>query len=248
MKYFVPDIRVADEVGDWFFAEKPIITERLGGRPWGLLPDRWPKCRQCGKSQSLLAQFSHDDQRLNLRRTGRVLFVFQCAHKPGLCDSWEASSGANACFIAEPEDLTNAETALPTDSPPLDEAVLIAGWVEREDPVPAHLADKFLSDAGLWSIEEDICESVSDGTRLGSVPCWIQSADEAPSPGWRFVGQLESLYRFLTPPKRSYRWVSKDRSGHYFAQGPNLGDAGIAYLFVRDGENVPEACMFWQCS
>ena len=131
MKYFVPDIRVADEVGDWFLVEKPIITERLGGRPWGLSQDRWPKCRQCGKSQSLLAQFSHDDQRLNLGRTGRVLFVFQCAHKPGLCDSWEAFSGANACFVAEPEDLTNAETDLPADSPPLDKAVLIAGPARR---------------------------------------------------------------------------------------------------------------------
>jgi hypothetical protein len=47
--------------------------DQFGGLPWGLAPELWPKCSECGKSQSLLAQLIHDPTRLDLGRDGRVL-------------------------------------------------------------------------------------------------------------------------------------------------------------------------------
>src|SRR4051812_31638522 len=112
MKYFVPDIRLIDvPVADeppppgWIGRllgkrAEPVATvrspegarapERLGGVPWGLPARLWPRCSQCGKSLSLLAQFDHHSERLDLGRPGRRLFVFHCAHKPGSCGTGEA--------------------------------------------------------------------------------------------------------------------------------------------------------------
>lgn len=246
MRYFVPDIRAEtpEEAPGFFrklFGTKPPSassgpvspTERLGGVPFGLPSDKWPTCKECGKSQSLLAQFNHDPERLDLGRAGRVLFVFQCSHDPGMCSNWKAFSGANACFVVEPESLTGAQTALPIDAPPIDPQALIAGWQDKDDGLAPEIAAKCFRDESLSEIDEDILEKITPITRLGSVPAWVQSADEAPRPGWRFVGQLDSTYRFLSPPREQ--------------SGPNFGDAGTAFLFLKEDTDPPEGCMFWQC-
>src|SRR5262249_14777262 len=112
MRYFVPDICVAAEA-----PPETTAQDKLGGAPFGLRQDKWPRCRECGKSQSLLAQLTHDPARLELGRTGRVLFVFQCNHDPGMCDTWDAHSGANACIVVEPEELGPRLAELPDDRP-----------------------------------------------------------------------------------------------------------------------------------
>lgn len=247
MKYFVPDISVPSP-------SSPPALERLGGKPWGLPENLWPKCKVCGKSQSLLAQFQHHSERLDLGRPGRTLFVFQCNHDPGMCSTWDAKSGANACFIVEPEQLTNAEPKTPTDSPEIEKEVIITDWVERQDGIPESLRQGFFADDHYATIPEEELEKVTMSTRLGGVPFWIQSASEAPpvSEGWRFVGQLDSTYSFLNAKASMLSWAEIDsqkfEGRRYFAVGPNFGDMGIAYLFVRDAEPVPEALCFWQCS
>jgi hypothetical protein len=242
MRYFVPDIRVAQEA--------PNCIERLGGLPWGLPKARWPRCSGCGRSQSLLAQFQHDANRLDLGRGGRTLFAFQCNCDPGMCDTWEAFSGANACFVLEPDDLQNGETPLPPDTPPIDPAVRVIGWMERDDGLPDTLKAHFQSDAKHLALDEEIHNKVTWGTRIGGAPKWIQSAEEAPRDGWQFVAQLDSSYSFHAAPRDAHSWVEPDATGYegrtHRAEGPNFG-FGLGYILLRPrGSDVPEGCFFWQ--
>src|SRR5262245_15947067 len=99
MLNFIPDLQLGS-----LLPPQRGLEDKFGGLPWGLRTDLWPMCRHCGRPQSLLAQLSHDDQRLDLGRDGRVLFVFQCCHPPWKrdpreCESWSSAAGANACLI-----------------------------------------------------------------------------------------------------------------------------------------------------
>jgi hypothetical protein len=81
----------------------------------------------------------------------------------------------------------------------------IVRWIERDDGLTLAQASVFF-DADKWDalgedMREDLFAKVEQCTKLGGVPHWIQSSGEAPGDNWRFVGQLDSLYRFLTPPK-----------------------------------------------
>jgi hypothetical protein len=247
LQYFVPDIRVASEVS----SESATAIEKLGGLPSRLPREIWPKCAVCGKSQSLLAQLSHDERRLDLGRPGRVMFVFQCAHDPGMCGAWDASSGANACIVIEPEDLVDAEPARSDDAPPQDNEVRIVAWRARDDGLPESIARSFFDDASYWALADDVLTRVTWSTRLGGVPRWIQSPSEAMASGWRFVGQLDSAYSFISPPQEAPAWVGIDpekfEGRTHVAIGPNFGDGGIAYLFLKDTDGVPRGKMLWQC-
>jgi hypothetical protein len=247
LRYFVPDIRIAEEA-----TNRPDVRfEKLGGGPWRMAQSRWPTCAQCKKSQSLLAQFSHDAECLDLGREGRGLFAFQCAHDPGMCDTWSASSGANACFVLEPEDLSGSQTSIPNDLPPQDNEVRIVGWHARDDGLPNSIASSFFDDQLFLDLADDILDHVTWSTRLGGVPHWIQNPSEGPGDGWRFIGQLDSTYSFLSPPTAVPDWVSVDEErfegrSHY-AIGPNFGDGGLAYFFLKSTRGVPAIKMLWQC-
>lgn len=248
MRYFVPDIRLA--------AERPSKTgpvEKFGGLPWGLAPDRWPSCSDCVKSQSFLAQFQHAPERLDLGKDGRILYVFQCNHEPGGCETWEGGSGANACFVLEPENSTHRLSSLPDDEPLVENEAYIVGWIEFDDGIPESEYPSFFQGRTYFNVPDDLISSIPSSSKLGSVPCWLQSPDEAPSQddGWRFIGQLDSTLNFMTPPNIAAPWVlpdSKKWEGRtHYADGPNFGDGGIAYLFIRPTEPTPEAWFFWQC-
>ncbi|SEI59233.1 hypothetical protein SAMN05518849_101198 [Sphingobium sp. AP50] len=243
MRYFVPQLDLA-ETEDAASAH----AEHLGGLPFGLPISLWPICKECGGSQSLLAQFAHDSDRLNLGREGRVLYVFQCNHDPGMCATWEAFSGANHCLVLEPETLMRAVTQIPTDNPPLDNAAIINGWVERVSPLPESIKSAFFSDETFFALGDDDLADITWSTRLGGAPRWLQGAEEGPA-GWRFLGQLDSVYSFLSAPTRHTSWITPDGEGFegrtHVGEGPNFG-GGIAYLFASDESDVPQVVMLWQ--
>ncbi|HWA90437.1 MAG TPA: hypothetical protein VG889_10400 [Rhizomicrobium sp.] len=167
MRHFVPALKPEPQppLLARVFGRGERATDRLGGVPVGLPTSRWPKCAECGKSQSLLAQFRHQPGRLDLGRDGRMLFAFQCNHDTGLCSTWELDAGANACFAIEPEELTRGPTPAPADNPPADDTLVVEAWIAKD------------GDGG-------------GETRLGGLPCWLQNENEGPGEGWRFVGQL----------------------------------------------------------
>lgn len=248
MQYFVPEIRLPEDLPE------PVAPhDRFGGQPWGLHNDLWPRCNDCGGSQSFLAQFQHDPVRLDLGREGRMMYVFQCNRDPGMCATWEGGSGANACFVVEPGDQLQGFSALPVDQPPAENEALVAGWLERDSRLPTNIAEAFFSDEQYFALDESLVQSVTQSTRLGGVPAWIQSPSEAPgaAEGWRFVGQLDSTHSFHSAPSVQKPWLSPDNErwegrSHY-GEGPNFGDGGIAYLFIRSGNGLPEGWFFWQC-
>lgn len=265
MRYFVPEIAPSQSpVGDEgslrrFFSrgstasvDEQVSEEKLGGIPYGLPPRSWPKCKICGKSQSFLAQMKHDVGRLELGREGRTLFVFQCDHDPGMCETWEADAGANACLIVEPENLNHSFASVPDDDPPIENGVNITGWLSKEDGISPDARPLFFNQDAYDTLDEETVQKATFSTRLGGVPAWIQSPDDAPKPNWRFLGQLDSMYSFLTPPQSSKKWISEDKSNYegrtHIGEGPNFGDMGIAYLFAKEVDGQIQVKMFWQCS
>jgi hypothetical protein len=248
MKYFVPDIRIPEDL-----PEASALHDRFGGIPWGLPNELWPRCSDCGGTQSFLAQFQHHKSRLNLGGEGRVLYVFQCNRNPGMCATWEGGSGANACFVIAPDDQLQGFSAPPADQPPKEPELRVAGWLERNDGISSSFMSSFFSDNEYFALEESLIQSVPMSTKLGGPPCWIQSPSEAPSvsEGWRFIGQLDSTYSFLSPPSVQKPWLFPDTDGWegrtHIGQGPNFGDGGIAYLFLRPEYALPEGWFFWQC-
>jgi hypothetical protein len=232
VRFFVPDIRVSAEL-----EPQATLQDKFGGLPWGLEPDLWPVCSGCGKPQSLLAQLLHDPVRLDLGRQGRVLCVFQCGQDRTMCSTWKGGSGANACFVLEPEDIGSGLTSSPPDASPVENEVRVVGWLPRDDGLRAPLGSRF--------------HGVPSTTRLGGIPCWIHNPADAPGGGWRFVGQLDSTHSFLKAPAQDVPWVHAD-SDHcegrtHYGEGPNFGEAGIAYLFLRSSGNTPQGWFFWQC-
>ena len=91
-------------------------------------------------------------------------------------------------------------------------------------------------------------EKVYPDTKLGSVPQWVQSPSEAPSDGWRFMGQLSDAYTFLEEPTAQSEVYVYPIGHEWGCDGPNFGDGGIGYIFLKHGAGKPEGCFFWQCS
>jgi uncharacterized protein YwqG len=225
MKYFIPNLKPA---GESETGSEP-SREKLGGLPFGLPPEMYPKCGECGALMALLAQFLHHDERLNLGKENRILFVFQCNYDGG-CTTWEPDSGANACFVAEPESLTRKTEKPPDGNIVLEKEYLIAGWQEHDDGISVEEGKLFLDDDGYDEINDakpkEFFEKIVEATRLGGVPSWLQFP-ETPEGRWKFVGQLDSETGF------------------------NFGDMGIGYIFIEETENplqLPRGKFLWQCS
>ncbi|MEL0623595.1 hypothetical protein V6238_10890 [Marinomonas arenicola] len=246
MKYFVPNIRVNEDLD-----QQDSYQDKFGGLPWGLEGSRWPSCSECKKPQSFLAQFQHDSKRLNLGKDGRVVYIFQCNHDPGMCSTWEGGSGANACFILESENLVDGLCKSPGENTLIENEVRVVDWLECDDGICDSNNQAFFDEELYYDLPDDIVESVTSGTKLGGVPEWIQSPSEAPSGDWEFIGQLDSTHSFINPPRNNVGWVSEDEERWegrtHYGEGPNYGGGGIAYLFIKKTDALPEGWFFWQC-
>lgn len=227
MKYFVPKLEEAGE-----FNSQIELKEKFGGLPFGLPTENYPVCKECGNPLALLAQLFHQSKRLDLGKDGRVLFIFQCNNMKNysLCSTWDQNSGANACFIVEPEDLTAQTENIPDGEFQAEKEFWIKDWVIRDDGLPEEILEVFFDEQKYYELDEEefeeIYENLEERTKFGSVPTWIQSP-ETPKGDWKFVGQLDDLTGF------------------------NFGDAGIGYIFIEKTEGLaqlPEGKFFWQCS
>lgn len=187
-------------------------VERLGGQPWGLADEFWPVCTDCKKRQSLLAQLSHHPQRLNLGAEGRMLFVFQCNHNPGKCETWFGSWGANACFVLEREQLQGT----PFDHPPHavdpdDHAVVITGWQEFDDGIDEATAKLIVA-----SLDDDVPDEIMDRlsvcTHLGGVPWW-PCGSMAPEGDWTLLANWTRVTAFIRLRNPKFPGLKLTRSG-----------------------------------
>jgi uncharacterized protein YwqG len=223
MKYFIPRLETRKNL------ETSInFKEKLGGLPFGLPIEMYPICKECGNLMTFLAQFIHEKDRLDLGREGRILFIFQCDSEE-ICESWNADSGANACFITELEILTGKEINPSELNTPSARENLIEGWIEHNDGVSDEESGFFFDTQKYDEIDFNqfvkLLDKTKSYTKLGSVPYWIQYP-EPPAGNWRFVGQLDSNNGF------------------------QFGDMGIGYIFIEKTENpekLPKGKFLWQC-
>lgn len=165
-KAFRPDIRPASEL-----APQGKLEDKFGGKPWGLPVEMWPKCRDCAEAMSFLVQIEHHPDRCDLGRDGRVMYLFMCNHNPGMCETWDQDSGANAVVLVERDKLTLGLTDPPGTAEEEGE-FRVLGYVESNDDE-------------LW------------GTHLAGEPLFVQDPDEAPGPPYRYVMHFADWHHFL---------------------------------------------------
>lgn len=242
MKYFVPKCRLSSEL-----PEQDRLEDKFGGLPWGLKVEQVPMCSHCGNHQTLIAQLLHHPIRLDLGASGRALFVFQCERG---CPSWGGGSGANACFVVDPHELSDSAIPLLDDMMPANPEIRIVDWFECEDAVKPEQVSDFYNDQKYADLPNELLESMPNMTRLGGVPIWCQSADEAPK-GWQFVAQFEESHSvFEIPPEQRWEthiWEPGTWYERRWLVGNHNFGTGSAYVFLRHQSGKPEGWFFWQC-
>lgn len=231
------------------------IENKFGGLPWGVSRERWPRCAHCGSIQSLLAQLRHDPPRLDLGRAGRILCVFQCArwHENG-CDSFDPSSGANACFVLEPEELRG-------DVPPPDTASHLAhlethvlSWEPHVETLRAEFVDAYFDPTKWHSVPTDECYAISLDTKLGGIPFWGNvGPSDMPVGNWRFVLQMRD-YHYIPGEKSEVAAaylsaMNMPALRDELRPGWNLPWAnfgqGVGYVFLSEEEPI-KGVFTWQ--
>ncbi len=243
----------ADEAPPAPAEDGPPPVGQFGGMPATFPKDRWPHCTFCNGAMSFIAQFDHDLPALDLGAAGRSLYIFMCDHDPGMCFTWEADRGANACIVLEPSEKYSGP-AYVIDAPSWRGPAPIHRWLKRDDALTEGEAEmlakrKFPRD--MTSDERDALFAKPQLiTHIGGIPNWIQGAHEGDKPGWQFVGQLESGLTFLQDA--DCRDIDdpehQDKPSPYESNWFNFGGGGAAYLFAErsDSGAPPVFHMFWQ--
>ncbi|PZS30920.1 MAG: hypothetical protein DLM58_12785, partial [Pseudonocardiales bacterium] len=257
--------------GDRWQGYQTAALDKVGGLPFGVDPARWPRCTDCGQAMSHIAQFVHDKDRLDLRHPGRVLTLWQCEHDPGMCETWSATSGANCAMVGDVNEAFAGLAAPPDERTAVFPEARAIAWTEGDDGVTQGMLPEFFDEVSSRGLDPAWRDPEGFTTRLGAVPTFIQSSDEAPGAPWCFVGQLSNgehingsapsandpdfgVQRAVNGTWELERqsgnepkgWIVVDESGWYLP-GPNFGDGGMAYLFLDATSEPPAACMFWQC-
>lgn len=229
------------------------FQEQFGGLPVGIDDADWPRCADCGNAMSHICQLAHHPERLDLGASDRVLTMWMCEHDPGMCQTWDADSGANRAVVST---LTHGGRALPSDAKTVvHPCAVVARWAEEDDGVPESKLPRFFDDSTWFSLPDGQTTAIGWNTRLGGAPTWIQSAEEGPPEPFVFCAQFgDALWIAGSPPAPGDGAPPKgrfyfDRSGDgWWLEGPIFGDAGNAYLFIDRSTTVPRAKFFWQCS
>jgi hypothetical protein len=247
MRYFVPELALGVAL-----APQTAYQDKFGGLPWGLPPERWPICAKCGKPQTFLAQLRHDTERLDLGAEGRCVLVFQCASKPGTCDTWKAGSGANAVLFLDAGDMVAGLTSPPAPDVWEENEVRVVFWGAHDDGIPAERYSFFFEEPDYLTLDDQTMALLRlpySSTKIGSVPSFVQSASEAPAHPFRFVAQFDAFHEVRGEAPSKWRLASRtpDGSGFYIAAA-NYGDMGTGYLFIDTSQETPAGLFFWQCS
>lgn len=272
MKYYIPILKLAI-----FSPQQTRMQDKFGGAPWGLPKELWPRCGQCNAKMSFLVQLVHNQIWLDLGREGRSLLVFQCSNSSNNCETWSPISGANSCFVTEPEEVESGLSEFPGKNSHGIE-LFVDRWMERDELLYEHSQDSSMKVEKFIHTTDFQKQSICSDTKLGGFPFWIQGPEDGIK-GWSFVGQLSSIYKFTSEvpdpnsigcpvgrfkngrilyeePKEKLpgapEWVTElnNQESEYTwcMPGPNFGDAGIGYIFLKDLKERPKGLFAWQCS
>lgn len=244
-----------------FYTERSGYEDKLGGLPFGLPLTRWPACAVCGRLQNYLGQFGHSDK-INLRRQGRVLFLFQCSNG-SLCGDWDHRSGANAAVLLDDMRMTGSATAAPTGVEVEPEGIII-GWEAVEPDFATSYAGPSPSYVDGYA---DLYQPKPGERFLMQLVGSMDFNAPAPSPAqtgaqhlhyWGGKYGLDNV-RLEEPPcqRQHYGFWSRGQAdvpgrpsqilisetGEWSVEWANLG-GGTAYIFFDDDKDA--AVYFWQ--
>ncbi len=165
MRCFLPDIRLAAEL-----PEQPKLEEKFGGV-------RGVCRRSAGRSVRIATSTSRSSPSWSTTRPGSIwaggpgavrVSVQSPSRHVRVVD--RRKSGANACFVLEPEELTEELAPMPEDAPPRDLEVRVVGWREMDDGVTEDKALQFFSRDDYAELPEELLAKVPSVTHLGGVP------------------------------------------------------------------------------
>ena len=219
-------------------ATEPIenMVLKIGGSPvFSEKPD-WPICKQCGQNMDFLAQIPLSDP-IPFSKTYQMAYIFMC---PGSfdqrgwlqCDTWDPVSGANKVIL---QNYTGTTFIPETVSEYPDYFVTLT---RSKEP---------LIDTADYKIEDDLHDIVSDKTKIGGVPLWLQTNETPKCPvcngAMIFVAQLDAELDGSLPAQ----FTNKDLEYYNFLHFG--GDDGIGYVFLCKRECTSEGITFqWQCT
>ncbi|MFD7629226.1 hypothetical protein ACFV7Q_24905 [Streptomyces sp. NPDC059851] len=154
---------------------------RIGGVPLAVPGTAWPTCADCAGPLKFLAQFLLDESGSALAGGGRrpahahVLALFACQNRPGTCQDWNASSGANAALLLPARGLRRM--ARPRGRA-VDSEKLLLGATHAAEP---HTADEagYEGACAAWAARTGRPRNHVLG-QLGGTPAWLQY-DQTPA-------------------------------------------------------------------
>lgn len=208
-------------------------TIKFGGTPILMSPIEWPICRHCAQKMTFLAQIPLQ-QPIRFSRKYAMAYVFMCPGKFDNrgwleCQTWLPFSGANKVVLQEYSPTT---MSIDTISEYPDYAV------NFEHILESHV------DTSDYSIDESERLTVSELTKIGGAPLWLQTNETPVCPNCKramqFIAQFAAELDGHLPADPS-KWDGEKYKFFHFG-----GDDGIGYLFIC--ENECQAAFLWQCT
>ena len=172
MIYFTPRFRLAT-----LSAPQQKLCSKIGGAPWGLPVDLWPRC--CGGYlQKRVAQFLHQPPMLDLGDPNAVLHLFQCPKCGGTSDD---DIGRGVLILDRKvlgDELSTPDgydDAIDRGRPLIGEAFL-EGFDQHDDGISESRLPDFFDEERLWQLQDehprvDWFDPKSDN-KFGGSPRW----------------------------------------------------------------------------
>lgn len=188
------------------------LIPKLGGLPWGLPANMWPRCRECSMPMALLAQLPHQDLALDCGDPRWVLHLFQCVTAG--CGTWSYDEGCNAAFMLPLEAVGNGLTRPPeaaverrvyarvTGSTAVEHAMhgelWLTGWHEHQDAIPQHMSSAYSDPDSFRALPDEFQFPYGFGdryfTKTGGVPYWTANGPEkVPPRPFEYLMQIDTF-------------------------------------------------------
>jgi hypothetical protein len=205
---------------------------KFGGQPVWLSEPAWPLSRTTRRPMRFICQIKLPE---SVRAGGQEMaYIFMTEEDEYIDGTWEPDGGENA-VILQPGSFTPVVTTEPRaagDSLTSRREIPPTLWQKMQGKLggvghePVELAVRE-APAGS-SASGAVADADRFGSRIGGEPDWLQNEE------WPEVGADGKKWLFL---------AQIDSAGDAFEV--NFGDAGVAYIFVR--EDGRAARMLWQC-
>jgi hypothetical protein len=134
------------------------------------------------------------------------------------CRTWDPNAGANAVILQN----SSGSLTVPCRLPAYPDYVITLRHAREP-----------LIDTSDYEIGEDLLEGVSESSKIGGVPLWLQSSEVSVCPAcegpMEFVAQIDAALDGPLPADPE-TW---DKEKFRFLQ---FGDSGIGYLFICENE------------